>query len=50
MATQRFGTKAVFGWSQFATGVCSLLIPAAATTHYSLLIVLRSVQGFASGR
>lgn len=49
VATQKFGTKSVFGWSQFATGICSLLIPVGASTHYSLLIILRSVQGFASG-
>lgn len=49
VATQKFGTKSVFGWSQFATGICSLLIPLGASTHYSLLIILRSIQGFASG-
>lgn len=49
VATQYFGTKNVFGWSQFATAACSLLIPTAATYHYSALIVLRSIQGFASG-
>lgn len=49
VATQYFGTKSVFGWSQFATAVCSMLIPMAAKYHYSALIVLRSIQGFASG-
>lgn len=49
VATQYFGTKNVFGWSQCATAVCSLFIPMAATYHYSALIVLRSIQGFASG-
>lgn len=49
IATQYFGTKNVFGWSQFITAVCSLLIPIAADTHYSFVIALRSVQGFASG-
>lgn len=39
----------MFGWSQFATAACSLLIPAAATYHYTALILLRSIQGFASG-
>lgn len=48
LLTQRFGTKVVFGLSQFATAVCSLLIPQAAQVHYSLLIVLRSIQGVAS--
>lgn len=49
VATQYFGTKNVFGWSQFATALCSLCIPWAADLHYSALIALRSVQGFASG-
>ncbi|XP_046683647.1 sialin-like [Homalodisca vitripennis] len=47
--TQKFGTKAVFGYSQLATAICSLFIPVAASIHYSLLIVLRSIQGIASG-
>ncbi|KAG8293843.1 hypothetical protein J6590_007509 [Homalodisca vitripennis] len=46
--TQKFGTKAVFGYSQLATAICSLFIPVAASIHYSLLIVLRSIQGIAS--
>ncbi|GAB0088565.1 Major facilitator superfamily [Sergentomyia squamirostris] len=49
VATQRFGTKAVFGWSQLATAVCSLLIPTAARIHFGWLVALRSIQGFASG-
>lgn len=49
VATQYFGTKNVFGWSQFATACCSLGIPLAASYHYSALILLRSIQGFASG-
>lgn len=49
IATQRFGTKAVFGWSQFVTALGSLCIPFAASTHWLLLIFVRSVQGFASG-
>lgn len=49
VATQIFGTKSVFGWSQFATAFCSYCIPLAASYHYSALIVLRSIQGFASG-
>ncbi|XP_059613041.1 vesicular glutamate transporter 2 [Phlebotomus argentipes] len=49
VATQHFGTKAVFGWSQLATAICSLLVPTAARTHYGWLVGLRSVQGFASG-
>ncbi|XP_035795386.1 vesicular glutamate transporter 3-like isoform X1 [Anopheles albimanus] len=49
VATQYFGTKSVFGWSQFITAACSLLIPHAADMHYGAVIFLRSVQGFASG-
>lgn len=49
MATQHFGTKNVFGWSQLATALCSLCIPYAADFHYGALIGLRSIQGFASG-
>lgn len=49
IATQYFGTKKVFGWSQFATGCCSFLIPYAADLHYVAVVVLRSIQGFASG-
>ncbi|XP_071438894.1 sialin isoform X2 [Hetaerina americana] len=47
--TQYFGTKAVFGGSQLVTAICSLLIPYGAGVHYSFLIVLRSIQGIASG-
>lgn len=47
--TQTFGTKAVFGFSQLATAVCSLLIPYGASIHYGVIIFLRSIQGFASG-
>ncbi|KAK9504843.1 hypothetical protein O3M35_009022 [Rhynocoris fuscipes] len=46
---QKFGTKSVFGYSQLATALSSLLIPHAAEVHYSLLILLRSIQGVASG-
>ncbi|XP_046865526.1 sialin isoform X2 [Drosophila willistoni] len=49
IATQAFGTKSVFGWSQLATALCSLLMPMAAQLHFGIVIVLRSVQGFASG-
>ncbi|KAH8408177.1 hypothetical protein KR222_006605, partial [Zaprionus bogoriensis] len=49
IATQYFGTKSVFGWSQLATALCSLLMPLAAEAHYAVVIVLRSIQGFASG-
>lgn len=49
IATQYFGTKKVFGWSQFATGCCSFLIPYAADLHYIAVVILRSIQGFASG-
>ncbi|XP_059222226.1 sialin [Stomoxys calcitrans] len=49
IATQHFGTKKVFGWSQFATALCSLLMPVCADIHYGLLIALRSIQGCASG-
>ncbi|KRG03889.1 vesicular glutamate transporter 1 [Drosophila mojavensis] len=49
VATQAFGTKCVFGWSQLATALCSLLMPLAAEFHYAVVIFLRSIQGFASG-
>uniref|UniRef100_A0A1B6CNY2 Major facilitator superfamily (MFS) profile domain-containing protein n=1 Tax=Clastoptera arizonana TaxID=38151 RepID=A0A1B6CNY2_9HEMI len=49
LLTQKFGTKAVFGYSQLATAMCSLLIPQAASIHYSIMILLRSIQGVASG-
>lgn len=49
VATQYFGTKNVFGWSQVVTALCSLGIPYAATLHYGVIILLRSIQGFASG-
>lgn len=49
VATQYFGTKNVFGWSQFATAACSLCIPFASSYHYSAVVLLRSIQGFASG-
>ncbi|KAG8266833.1 hypothetical protein J6590_062968 [Homalodisca vitripennis] len=48
MLTQKFGAKAVFGYSLLVTAMCSLLIPQAASIHYRLLIVLRSIQGVAS--
>lgn len=47
--TQRFGTKAVFGWAQLATAICTLCIPTAASTHWALLVLLKAIQGFASG-
>ncbi|XP_070854814.1 sialin isoform X7 [Drosophila suzukii] len=49
VATELFGTKCVFGWSQLATALCSILMPLAARIHYIAVIVLRSLQGFASG-
>ncbi|KAH8260738.1 hypothetical protein KR038_010435, partial [Drosophila bunnanda] len=49
VATEMFGTKCVFGWSQLATALCSILMPLAAQLHYIAVIVLRSIQGFASG-
>lgn len=49
VATQYFGTKNVFGWSQFLTAVCSLCIPYASDIHYGAVILLRSIQGFVSG-
>ncbi|KAK4878517.1 hypothetical protein RN001_011023 [Aquatica leii] len=48
-ATQKFGTKWVFGYSQLLTAVCSLCIPWCSEIHYGLVITLRSLQGFASG-
>ncbi|KAL7027872.1 hypothetical protein ACKWTF_005627 [Chironomus riparius] len=49
VATQYFGTKAVFGFSQLVTALGSLCIPIAASTSWKLLILVRSIQGFASG-
>lgn len=49
VATQYFGTKHVFGWSQLATALCSLCMPISADWHFGLVIALRSIQGFASG-
>lgn len=49
IATQYFGTKKVFGWSQFATAICSLSIPLFSDMHYGFVIALRSIQGIASG-
>lgn len=48
LATQKLGTKRVFGYAQLATALCSLCIPWAAETHYGIVICLRSIQGFAS--
>lgn len=48
LATQKLGTKKVFGYAQLATALSSLCIPIAAETHYGLVIALRSIQGFAS--
>nr|XP_023012618.1 sialin [Leptinotarsa decemlineata] len=49
LATQKLGTKRVFGYSQLATALCSLSIPWASDTHYGITIALRFIQGFASG-
>ncbi|XP_043661501.1 sialin isoform X2 [Drosophila teissieri] len=49
VATELFGTKCVFGWSQLATALCSFMMPSAGQLHYIAVIVLRSIQGFASG-
>lgn len=48
LLTQYFGTKVVFGYSQFITAICSLLIPQAAVNHFIFVIILRSIQGIAS--
>lgn len=47
--TQKFGTKLIFGGSQLATAICSLLIPSCASIHWLVLVLLRSIQGIASG-
>ncbi|KAL1502126.1 hypothetical protein ABEB36_007318 [Hypothenemus hampei] len=49
LATQKLGTKRVFGYAQLITALSSLSIPSAAETHYGLVIGLRFIQGFASG-
>lgn len=48
LATQKLGTKRVFGYSQLATALSSLCIPIAAETHFGFVIALRFIQGFAS--
>ncbi|KAH1018491.1 hypothetical protein HUJ05_006249 [Dendroctonus ponderosae] len=48
LATQKLGTKRVFGYSQLATALSSLCIPIAAESHFGFVIALRFVQGFAS--
>lgn len=48
LATQKLGTKRVFGYAQLATALCSLSIPWASETHFGLVIGLRFIQGFAS--
>lgn len=48
LATQKLGTKRVFGYAQLCTAFGSLLMPLAADTHYGAVIVLRFLQGFAS--
>lgn len=48
LATQKCGTKRVFGYAQMVTALCSFLIPIAAETHYIAVIILRFTQGFAS--
>ncbi|XP_044742817.1 sialin isoform X2 [Chrysoperla carnea] len=49
LATQKLGTKRVFGYAQLCTAFGSLLMPLAADTHYGAVIALRFLQGFASG-
>jgi hypothetical protein len=49
LATQKLGTKRVFGYAQLVTALCSLTIPWASETHYAFVIALRFAQGFASG-
>ncbi|EFA08478.2 Putative inorganic phosphate cotransporter-like Protein [Tribolium castaneum] len=49
LATQKLGTKRVFGYAQLVTALCSLSIPWASETHYGVVIALRFAQGFASG-
>lgn len=48
LATQKLGTKRVFGYAQLVTALCSLSIPWASDTHYGVVIALRFAQGFAS--
>ncbi|XP_042874622.1 putative inorganic phosphate cotransporter [Penaeus japonicus] len=44
-----YGTRWVFGTCILAGGICSVLSPVAARTHYGLLIALRIVQGILQG-
>lgn len=50
LATQKLGTKRVFGYAQLVTALCSLSIPWASGVNYGFVITLRCVQGFASVR
>ncbi|XP_037798110.1 uncharacterized transporter slc-17.2-like [Penaeus monodon] len=40
-----YGTRWVFGTCILAGGICTILSPIAARTHYSILIALRITQG-----
>lgn len=44
----RYGTKLVFGLSNFLASFLCILIPAAVNLHVNYLIVLRIVQGLVS--
>jgi len=44
-----WGTKHVFGTSILMNGVLSLLVPWAASAHWTLLLCIRALQGLAQG-
>lgn len=43
---KRYGTKLIFGWSNFLSCATSFLIPFAAYLDINALIFLRAIQGF----
>ncbi|BFY98719.1 hypothetical protein BsWGS_01759 [Bradybaena similaris] len=49
LLSTRYGGKKVFGWSTFACGLTTLLIPLAATVHYLVLIAMRLLLGLFQG-
>lgn len=44
-----YGAKRVFGGAIFLNGLLSLILPMAARLHWSLLLVIRAMQGLAQG-
>ena len=44
-----FGSKWIFGGSQFITAVCALLCPLAAYSNFYAFLTIRVIQGLAEG-